>query len=184
MRGDVVITSFKHERAKEIVKWVRDWCYAHKDSAYADNIEYDAQTHLHFKNGVRIIALPHGESARGYAARIIVMDESQLVPDNDLAAILPTGAATAAKQIFMGTVYGTSGFWWKWIQSAESLHYALSQIRSSDAIHPAGPINGPELAALKLTLGDAFFNQECDLIPIPDIDVFFGADLVKSAYVG
>jgi hypothetical protein len=42
------------------------------------------------------------------------------------AAILPTGAATRAKQLFMGTVYGTSGFWWKFIQSAATFHYALS----------------------------------------------------------
>ena len=112
------------------------------------------------------------------------MDESQLVPDNDLAAILPTGAATAAKQIFMGTVYGTSGFWWRWIQSTENYHYVLSQIRSSDAVTPNGPIQQPELDALKLTLGDAFYNQDCDLIPIPDIDTLFGPDLVKSCFGG
>jgi hypothetical protein len=180
LRGDAIISSFRHERSKEIVKWTRDWCYSHKDPGYADNIEWDAATHLKFKTGFRVIALPRGSSSRGYATRIRVMDESQLINDSDLAAFLPTGLATAPKDLFLGTVWGTSGWWWRFIQNAVQLGYALSQVTSEDAIQPSGPIIRAELENLKLELGDLQYAQECLLAPIPDVDVFFGTDLVKA----
>jgi len=182
IRGDAIISSFRHVRSKEIVKWARDWCYAHKDSAYAENIEYDAATHLTFKTGFRVIALPRGETSRGYATRIRIMDESQLINDSDLAAFLPTGLATAPRDLFLGTVWGTSGWWWRFIQNAKQLGYALSQTTSENAVQPAGPIIKAELENLKMELGDLQYAQECLLQPIPDVDVFFGSDLVKSCY--
>jgi hypothetical protein len=82
----------------------------------------------------------------------------------------------------MGTVWGTSGWWWRFIQNASQLGYALSQETSEDAVLPAGPIIAAELENLKLELGDLQYAQECLLQPIPDVDVFFGAELVRSCY--
>jgi hypothetical protein len=178
-RGDAIISSFRHERSKEIVKWARDWCLAHKDPEYAQNIDNDAATHLTFRTGFRIIALPRGESSRGYATRIRIMDESQLINDKDLAAFLPTGLATMPKDLFMGTVWGTSGWWWRFIQNAQKLGYALSQVTSEDAMQPNGPIYQSELERLNMELGTLQYDQECLLKPIPDVDVFFGTALVK-----
>jgi hypothetical protein len=53
IRGDVIISAQNHDRAKEIVKWTRDWCLLHKNREYFENIEFDAKTHLLFKTGMR-----------------------------------------------------------------------------------------------------------------------------------
>jgi hypothetical protein len=180
IRGDAIIGSFKYERSKEIVKWCRDWLMAYPDREYANNIALDATTHLTFKTGFRIIALPRGESSRGYASCIRIMDESQLIEDRDLAAFLPTGLATAPKDLFMGTVDGTSSWWWKFNENAEKMGYGHISITSEDATQPNGPIIKSELDALKLQLGDLQYQQECLLIPIPGLGNFYPADLIKG----
>jgi hypothetical protein len=60
--------------------------------------------------------------------------------------------------------------------------FKLTHVTSEDAIHPNGPILKDQLDLLRIELGDAQYDQECLLIPIPDIDVFFGLDLVKSCF--
>lgn len=153
---------------------------AYPDREYADNILLDATTHLTFKTGFRIIALPRGESSRGYASCIRIMDESQLIEDRDLAAFLPTGLATSPKDLFMGTVWGNASWWWKFNENADKLGYGHKSITSEDATQPNGPIVKFELDALKMQLGDLPYQQECMLIPIPGIGNFYPADLIKG----
>lgn len=180
IRGDAVISSFRMEQSQDIVQWTKDWCLSHRDSAYAENIDNDAKTEIIFKSGFHVIALPHGHTARGKSTVIVITDESELIDDEDLAALLPTGLTTMPKRLHMGTVWGTSSWWWTFIQNADTRHYALSQQTSEEAILPNGPVIKSQLDLLKQELGDLQYNQECLLLPIPDIDTFFGQALVDA----
>jgi len=179
--GDAIISSFRMERSTELVGWIKDWCRTHTDPSYEINLSNDATDSAIFKTGFRTIALPHGQSARGYSTQLVITDESQLMDDEDLSALLPTGLTTAPKRIHMGTVWGTSGWFWRYARNAEGLGYHLAHKTSEEALTPDGPIIKSELDRLRLELGDLQYNQECLLIPIPDIDTFFGQTLVESS---
>jgi hypothetical protein len=179
--GDALVSSFRMERSTEIIKWTRDWCLAHRDPEYAANIDNDAKTEVLFKRGFRVIALPHGQTARGYTTKYVLTDESQLLEDLDLSAILPTGLTTRPKRLHMGTVWGTSGWFYRFCRNSDTMPgFKLTHVTSEDAIHPNGPILADQLGLLKIELGEAQYNQECLLIAIPDVDVFFGLHLVKA----
>lgn len=182
LRGKIVITSFRQEQSTDIIEWVKDWARNCDDEAYLDNIINDASTEIVTRSGCRIIALPHGHAVRGKDTIMVVTDESQLIDTTDLSALLPTGLTTRPKRLHMGTVWGTNGWWWQFIQNADTRHYALSQMTSEEALQPNGPVLRDQLELLKQELGDLQYQQECQLIPIPDVDTFFGSDLVKSCY--
>jgi hypothetical protein len=160
---------------------VKGYCRDHKEAVYADNLLNDAAETAIFKTGFRIISLPHGQSARGYTTAIVVTDESQLMDSEDLSALLPTGLTTAPKRLHMGTVWGTSGWFWRLARQADQLGYHLTHITSEEAIDPVGPILRKELNRLKLELGEQQYDQECLLIPIPDVLTFFGEQIVGIA---
>jgi hypothetical protein len=183
IRGDAIVASFRMERSMEIIKWTRDWCFAHRDRSYSDNIINDAKTDAQFLTGFRVIALPHGQTSRGYTTKVVITDESQLMDDEDLSALLPTGLTTRPKRLHMGTVWGTSGWFYRFCRNADQCHYYLAHTTSEDAIAPGGPILQDQLALLKLELGEPQYNQECRLIAIPDVDVLFGLELTKSCLV-
>jgi len=180
MRGDAVITSYRQEQSTDIVDWTKRWCRACRDERYANGITNDATTEIDFNTGFRVIAMPHGHAARGKTTVMVITDESELINDQDLSALLPTGLTTAPKRLHMGTVWGTNSWWWNFIQNADSRHYALTQFTSEEALQPNGPIIKSQLDLLKEELGDLQYQQECLLIPIPDVDTFFGTDLVES----
>jgi len=182
-KGDAVISSFRMERATELVAWVKAWCKSHTNPAYAKNLANDATDSAKFHTGFRTIALPHGQSARGYSTEFVITDESQLMDDEDLSALLPTGLTTAPKRLHMGTVWGTSGWFWRYARNADQLGYHLTHKTSEEALTPDGPIIRTELDRLRLELGDLQYNQECLLIPIADVDTFFGQALVDSCRI-
>jgi hypothetical protein len=181
LTGDAIISSFRMERSTELVDWVKGWCKSHTDPGYAENLGNDATEHAYFKTGFRVKALPHGQTARGFTTALVITDESQLMDDEDLSALLPTGLTTAPKRLHMGTVWGSSGWFWRMARSADQFRYHLIHITSEEALAPHGPILKPELDRLQLELGEPQYNQECLLIPIPDITTFFGEEIVKQA---
>lgn len=180
--GDVLVESYHMERSQEIILYTKEYCREHVDPFYVENMANDATDSLVFKTGLRIIALPSGQSARGYSPILLVTDESQLIPDDDISAFLPTTLATAAKRLHMGTVHGTNNWFWRLGQRHVELGYGYRHIRSEEAVRPNGPVIKAELDRLKLELGELKYQEECDLLPIPDIGNFFGNDLVNSAF--
>jgi hypothetical protein len=82
----------------------------------------------------------------------------------------------------MGTVWGTSGWFYRFCRNADTMPgFRLTHITSEDAIAPNGPILKDQLELLKIELGEAQYNQECLLVAIPDVDVFFGLKLTKDS---
>jgi hypothetical protein len=150
MRGDAIVASFRMERSMEIIKWTRDWCFSHRDRAYSDNIINDAKTDAQFRTGFRVIALPHGQTSRGYTTKVVITDESQLMDDSDLSALLPTGLTTRPRRLHMGTVWGTSGWFYRFCRNADTMPgFKLTHVTSEDAIAPNGPILRDQLDLLK-----------------------------------
>lgn len=180
--GDCLIESYRMDRSEEIILYTKEYCRQHDDPYYAWNMANDAAQELKFKTGFRIVALPSGQAARGYSPSLLITDESHLIVDQNISAFLPTSLATAAKRIHMGTVWGTSGWFWRFSQMWEQLGYGFKHVTSEEALRPNGPVIKAELDRLKLELGDLQYQQEALLIPIPDIDTFFGADLVRSCF--
>ena len=182
MAGDVLVESYHMERSQEIILYTKEYCRQHMDAFYAENMANDATDSLIFKTGLRIIALPSGQGARGYSPILLITDESQLIPDDDISAFLPTTLATAAKRLHMGTVHGTNNWFWRLGQRHEELGYGYRHIKSEEALEPNGPVIKAELDRLKLELGELKYQEECDLVPIPDIGTFFGRELADSVF--
>lgn len=191
LRGDVIVISHKQQRSVEFVAEVRKWAASHADTSYYDTIMSDANDHIWWKTDssvkepytFRVVALAHGEvanSARGFTVRLILSDETELMGNDDRPALLPTGLTIPdLRRLHLGTVYGQSTFWWEWVSQAEKLGFYLSKVTSEEALFPKGPVIKERLDELKQTLGDAAYQQECLLIPIPDVGAFYGLEVAK-----
>ena len=178
----ILILSFREDQSKLMLRYVRFFLLRHEDQAYRENIEFASVKHLSFKNGTRIDAMPSGQVSRGYAADIFVLDESELVSDDDLTAILPTKLATESKQIFLGTSWSIDGFWFEWTNRHEELGYGYSRMTSVDAQAPNGPIRPKDLADLKRELEGPRFDQECLLLPLSSELRWFGQELLARVF--
>ena len=110
------------------------------------------------------------------------MDESELVSDDDLTAILPTKLATESKQIFLGTSWSVDNFWYSWTTKPDEYGFAYSKMTSVDAQMPNGPIRPKDLADLRRELEGPRFDQECLLLPLSSELRWFGQELLAKVF--
>jgi len=178
----ILILSFREDQSKLMLRYVRFILMRHEDQAYRENIEHASVKSLAFKNGARIDAMPSGQVSRGYAADIFVLDESELVSDDDLTAILPTKLATESKQIFLGTSWSIDNFWYTWTTKPQQFGFAYSRMTSVDAAQPNGPIRPKDLADLRRELEAGRFDQECLLIPLSSELRWFPQELLETVF--
>ncbi len=177
-----LVLSFREDQSKLVLRMLRGFLVKHEDPSYAENIQFASAKHLILRNGGRVEAMPSGQVSRGFSPDVFVLDESELVNDSDLEALLPTKIATGAKQIFLGTSWSVDNFWFNWTTKPDEFGFVYSRKLSTQAIQPNGPVSEKDLQDLRKELDEVKFNQECLLIPLSEEQRWFPQELLAKVF--
>lgn len=132
---------------------------------------------LEFGNGSRILAQPSSvESIRGYAAKLVLIDEAAFTGDDTLAKVAPMLSATNGQLICPSTPNGDRGWWrdaWKSDDPAWTrLTVALDQLPR---------LSAKEIARQRSILTPNQFRQEF-LLEFLDTDLqFYSTETIEAA---
>lgn len=154
-QSDVVVVSYSARQSSEIVKRARDTF-----DALGEKLRQDSTSLLRTQFGSRIISLPgSSRGIRGYAPRLLVLDEAAFIPEDTWMAARPMVAATGGRTIIQSTPDGPYGYFYE-IASAEDSKWLRMTVRSDEARTIA-----PEtLAEQRATLGKDEYAQEFEAV--------------------
>lgn len=131
---------------------------------------------LTFSNGSRVLALPSTvDSIRGYAAKLVVIDEAAFTGDDVLAKVSPMLSTTRGRLVCPSTPNGAIGWFhdrWQNPEGWARLTVAASQLTRIDAA---------ELARQRNTLGDFKFRQEYGLEFLDQTTQYFQTEMIQEA---
>jgi hypothetical protein len=176
-----LVASFRHEQSILLLDAVYGWSRLHSDSTYRENLPHRrAQTHIYFKNGSRLFAAPHGEASLGRTLDLLIFDESQEIPDEDLRASSPTQAASGGRRIWIGTAWAPEGFWFEVTQAPKKHGFNLIRVPYQDALAPNGPLIPEAVESDRLLLSPAQFKMNYQLIAIAGVNRFFERESVEA----
>jgi len=176
-----LVASFRHEQSILLLDAVYGWSRLHSDSAYRDNLpRRRATTHIYFRNGSRLFAVPHGEASLGRTLDLLVFDESQEIPDDDLRASSPTQAATGGRRIWIGTSFAPEGFWYEVTQAPKKHGFNLIRVPYQDALAPNGPLIPEAVESDRLLLSGSQFKMNYELTAIAGVNRFFERESVNA----
>jgi hypothetical protein len=179
-----LVASFRHEQSILLLDAVYGWSRLHADPAYQLNLPHRrATTHIYFKNGSRLFAVPHGEASLGRTLDLLIFDESQEIPDEDLRASSPTQAASGGRRIWIGTNFAPEGFWYEITQAPKKHGFNLIRVPYQDALLPNGPLIAEAVEADRLLLSPAQFKMNYKLIAIAGVNRFFEKESVDECKV-
>jgi hypothetical protein len=107
-QSDVVVVSWSAKQSSEIVKRARDIF-----DVLGEKLRQDSTSLLRTDFGSRIISLPGSSRAiRGYAPRLLVLDEAAYIPEDTWLAARPMVAATGGRTIIQSTPAGPFGYFY------------------------------------------------------------------------
>ncbi|MGY3265157.1 terminase large subunit domain-containing protein [Lysobacter sp. HA35] len=174
--GDVVILAGeKQKQAKEV------WCKAfdmHRilaETGELPSVE-KVDDELRFSNGSRVLALPSTvESIRGYAAKLVLIDEAAFTADGTLAKVMPMLAATGGRIICPSTPNGASGWFY------EAWHGDNSWAKLTVSIDELPRLTKKEVARQRDILTPTEFRQEFLLEWLDGTQQFFPTETIEAA---
>ena len=178
----ILVASFRHEQSILLLDAVYGWSRLHADPAYRDNLpRRRATTHIYFRNGSRLFGVPHGEASLGRTLDLLIFDESQEIPDDDLRASSPTTAATGGRRIWIGTAWAPEGFWYEVTQAPKKHGFNLIRVPYQDALAPDGPLIAEAVESDRLLLTPAQFRMNYELTAIAGVNRFFEQESVLAS---
>lgn len=179
-----LVASFRHEQSVLLVDSVYGWSKWHSDPSYQANLpRRRAQTHVYFENGSKLFAVPHGEASMGRTLDLLIFDESQEIPDEDLRASSPTTAASGGRRIWIGTSFVPEGFWYEITQAPRKHGFNLIRVPYTDALAPNGPVTVEAIEADRLLLSPAQFKMNYELVAIAGVNRFFERESVLGCKI-
>jgi hypothetical protein len=180
----ILVASFRHEQSILLIDGVYGWAGWHVDRSYQDNLpRRRAATHIFFQNGSRLYAVPHGEASMGRTLDLLIFDESQDIPDQDLRASSPTQAASRGRRIWIGTANAPEGFWYEVTQAPKKHGFHLIRVPYRSALEPNGPVVASAVEADRLLLSPAQFKMNYELTAVAGINRFFERESVMACKV-
>ncbi len=180
----ILVASFRHEQSILLIDAVYGWARWHGDSEYEANLpRRRATTHIFFQNGSRLYAVPHGEASMGRTLDLLIFDESQDIPDDDLRASSPTQAASRGRRIWIGTANMPEGFWYEITQAPKKHGFRLIRVPYQDALEPNGPVVASAVEADRLLLSPAQFRMNYELTAIAGVNRFFERESVLACKI-
>jgi len=178
-----LVASFRHEQSVLLVDAVYGWSKWHRDPSYEANLpRRRAQTHVYFENGSKLFAVPHGEASMGRTLDLLIFDESQEIPDEDLRASSPTTAASGGRRIWIGTAFAPEGFWYEITQAPRKHGFNLIRVPYQDALAPNGPVISEAVEADRLLLTPAQWKMNYELTAIAGVNRFFERDRILACH--
>jgi hypothetical protein len=130
-----------------------------------------------FANGSRILAKPSSvESIRGYAAKLVLIDEAAFTGDDTLAKVVPMLSATNGRLICPSTPNGDRG-WWRDAWKSDDPAWTRLQV----TIDQLPRLTTKEIARQRTILTPNQFRQEF-LLEFLDADLqFFPTETIEGA---
>jgi hypothetical protein len=169
-----LVASFRHEQSILLLDAVYGWSRLHADPAYRENLPHRrATTHIYFRNGSRLFAVPHGEASLGRTLDLLIFDESQEIPDDDLRSSSPTTAASGGRRLWIGTSFAPEGFWYEVTQAPKKHGFNLIRVAYQEALAPNGPLIAEAVESDRLLLSPSQFKMNYELVAIAGINRFF-----------
>jgi hypothetical protein len=145
----------------------------------APRANQESLTRMQLENGSRIVSLPGSErTTRGFSAcTLLIMDEAARVPEELLAAVRPTLAATNGRFCGLSTPAGKRGWFYEAWTKGEG--WERVQVKANECARIKPEFLAEELAQLGLMI----FSQEymCEFID-PQTSVF-ATELIQAAMV-
>jgi hypothetical protein len=137
---------------------------------------------LEFDNGSRLIALPSTvESIRGYAAKLVLVDEAAFTAEGVLAKVSPMLTTTAGSLICASTPNGAIGWFHDaWHHGGEGWHRLTVTVEEMMA-YPKPRLTAAELARQRMVLTPIQFRQEYGLEWLDGNLQFFPTETIESA---
>jgi hypothetical protein len=113
---DVVVASPTQRQSSEVGFKIRTGLWT-----LGERLDQDSATVLRLENGSRVVLLSGSErGARGFSARLVIVDEAALVPDDVWEALHPVTAATHGRVVVQSTPRYQSGFFYQlWSEPAD-----------------------------------------------------------------
>lgn len=174
--GDIVILAGeKQEQAMEVFSKAER---IHKDLLELGDLPTAerAGNKLTFANGSRVLALPSiVESIRGYAAKLVIIDEAAFTDDDVLGKVSPMLSTTRGRLLCPSTPNGAIGWFhdrWRNPEGWRRLTVSADKLARIDA---------EELASQRNTLGDFKYRQEYGLEFLDQTTQFFSTEIVREA---
>lgn len=131
---------------------------------------------LKFGNGSRVLALPSTvESIRGYAARLVLIDEAAFTPEGTLAKVSPMLSATNGRLICPSTPNGARGWFW------EAWHNGEGWRRLTVSIDQLPRLSAAEIQRQRNILTPMQFRQEYLLEWLDGDQQFFPHEVIEAA---
>jgi hypothetical protein len=139
----------------------------------------ESLTRMQLANGSRIVSLPGSErTTRGFSAcTLLLMDEAARVPEELLAAVRPTLAATGGRFFALSTPAGKRGWFFEaWTKGD---NWKRVQVKANEC-----PRIKPEFLAEEMDqLGPMIYSQEYDCQFIDPETSVFSTELIAQALV-
>ena len=137
---------------------------------------------LEFDNGSRVIALPSTvESIRGYAAKLVLVDEAAFTADGTLAKVSPMLTTTRGKLICASTPNGAVGWFHDaWHHGGDGWHRLTVSVEQMMA-YPNPRLTEAELARQQLVLTPIQYRQEYGLEWLDGDLQFFPTETIEAA---
>lgn len=155
--------------------------YAENKNFILEHITRNTTTEMWFDNGSQIYCLPSGKQSgdniRGYAARLIIIDEAAYVEEDAFLAIEPSLAATDGGLILISTPRGRSGFYYE--AFAPNSEYKTMHIKSEQC--PG--IKKEFLEKRRSQLTENEYKQEYEAEFTSEANTYFRLDQIKDAMI-
>lgn len=128
LRGLTVVLITPHEKqAKEFLLRVKEFRdadpFAPLDIQFLKT-EVSAASH-----SGRILAMPATDSARGFTADILILDEAAQIADDDIAAVLPMRKKVTGRLLVTSTPLWKDGDFHRWWTEPNDFHKVLGHYR-------------------------------------------------------
>ena len=135
-----------------------------------------------FDNGSRVIALPSTvESIRGYAAKLVLIDEAAFTADGTLAKVSPMLTTTRGRLICASTPNGSTGWFHDaWHHGGNGWHRLTVSVEQMLA-YPKPRLTAAELERQRLVLTPIEYRQEYGLEWLDGDLQFFPTETIEAA---
>ncbi|MEL7445477.1 MAG: terminase family protein [Pseudomonadota bacterium] len=130
LRGLTVVLITPHEKqAKEFLLRVKDFRDA--DPFAPSGIQFlktEVSAGDHHKG--RILAMPATDSARGFTADVLILDEAAQIGDDDIAAVLPMRKKVTGRLLVTSTPLWKDGDFYRWWTEPNDFQEILGHYRA------------------------------------------------------
>lgn len=155
--------------------------YANNKNIIKEHLVRDTTTEMFLDNNSQIYCLPSGnqsgDNIRGYAARLIIIDEAAYVDEEAFLAIEPSLAATDGNLILISTPRGRSGFYYEAFNP--NSEYKTMHIKAEDSPN----VKKEFIEKRRGQLTENEFAQEYGAEFTSEANTYFRHDQIKDAMI-